>query len=118
MLAQTINDIIFEDLRTHYTASFAGGGGKKSKNPLSSWQENVFRYAIGFIAHILIKRFNARKDKKYTIFVDCLLDMLVNKKADDVEESFLEYTILWTDTVNRGPMINRSPFTLNFSQHC
>lgn len=65
---------------------------------MSSEEEMAVRYAGGYIAMKLRKHFLKQTSTKAGNFVECLTHMAV----DGEESSFLEYTKLWTTTVNRG----------------
>ena len=114
LLTQMINDKMFEELVVHYTSTHTDVAHHNvCKKSLSSLEEGIIRYATGFIPHTLIKRFEARKDKKYALFVDCLLGMSINYE-DSVESSFLEYTKRWTNIINRGGLFEINDQSFNF----
>ena len=114
LLTQMINDKLFEDLVKHHTTtSVEVDLSKSSKKQLSSLEESIIRYATGYVPHTLIKQFESRKDKKYAVFVDCLLSMSATCE-DSVECSFFDYTKRWTELINRGGLfeINDQSFRL------
>ena len=71
---------------------------------------NVLRYACGFVAHSLLKKFDKRKGQKYALFVDCIGEIAVAGDGENV----LEYTRKWFDIVNRGGLfpLNDNAFSL------
>ena len=56
---------------------------------LTKEEENVNRYAAGYVPFSLIKRYTKRSSEKASIFIECLSGMAV--KGND--ESFLKYLI-------------------------
>lgn len=99
MLAQMINDKVFEDFIKLFTAIPEPLVPAKGK--LTSLEENIIRYASGFVPRSLLKQFKKLKDEKYAAFVDCLLSMSENVE-DSVDCSFYDYTKHWTDIISRG----------------
>ena len=74
---------------------------KKKQQLLSPLEENIIRYASGYIPHKLHKRFGGGKRTNMPhLPTACLLSMSISCK-NSVDCTFLEYTKRWTDSVNR-----------------
>ena len=102
LVAQMTTDQLVEDLLKFYCATDTSKQAKITKSKLSELEENIIRYASGYVPRSLIKQFESRKEIKYVEFIDCLLKM--SAESDDASNvtSFYEYTKQWTETVNRG----------------
>ena len=61
-------------------------------------EENIIRYACGFVGMKLHDRFIKQHGNKAAEFVECIDHMHVVGPAS----SFLDYTREWVDKVNRG----------------
>ena len=71
------------------------------KNSLiSPDEENIVRYASGYVPMILMKRYEGNISEKSTMFVECLSAMAVNGE----ESTILEYTSQWVSKVNQGAL--------------
>lgn len=58
---------------------------------MSTEEENIVRYAAGYVPYALLKKHERRLSKSSAFFVECLSGMAVNGE----ESSFLEYTTEW-----------------------
>ena len=66
-------------------------------------EENILRYACGYIVMKLKERFLKVKGRKATQFVECLNKMRhMEPETDGPVTSFLAYTQEWVRKVNRG----------------
>lgn len=61
-------------------------------------QENVLRYAAGFVPYKLLRKYKQKDTEEAGAIVDCLVEMAVSGE----DSSFLEYTAEWTKAINRG----------------
>ncbi len=62
-------------------------------------EENIGRYAAGFVPFKLLKRYEKKRDLDIALHaIECLSSMGVNGDQSDI----LEYTRKWTLEVNRG----------------
>lgn len=77
---------------------------------MSIEEENIVRYAAGFVPFALLKRYERNVSTSSAFFVECLSGMAVTGE----ESSFLEYTRDWISKVNRGGLfeINDTAFSL------
>ncbi len=93
LFMELVNDSLIEELI-----------GKNSSNPPqrtrppSEPEENVIRYAAGFVGMKLHKHFSKRKDDKAAQFIEVIDHMYV----DGPGTSLLDYTREWVQKVNRG----------------
>ena len=65
---------------------------------LSEEEEQIVRYAAGYVPMSLLKKHEKTFSEKSVEFVECLSKMAVNGD----ESSFLSYTLEWSRTINRG----------------
>ena len=109
-LLQSVNRQLFDTLMVECCTQISEPS-MKAVNPtvsLGSEEENAIRYASGYVAMKLVKRYKKEGSKKAAQFVECLSNMAVN--GDD--SSFYAYTKEWVNTVDRGGLfpINESTF--------
>lgn len=71
-------------------------------------EENIIRYACGFVGMKLHDRFIKQHGSKAAEFVECIDSMHVAGQAS----SFLDYTREWVDKVNRGGLFHVSDYAL------
>ena len=109
MLIQLINQLLFESIITEQFTK------PKSIQPcqehsLSGDEQNILRYACGFVPMRLIHRFSKQQGCKAASFVECLSHMAV----DGPQSSFHDYTREWTIITNRGGLyeVNDCAFQL------
>lgn len=79
---------------------------KSSKPPIEMTidEENILRYACGYVGMKLHNRFIRQHGVKAAVFVECIDQMY----ADGPSSSLLEYTREWVDRVNRGGLFDVS----------
>ena len=108
-MAQSVNRFIFNEVMLrHFTPEHVQISSPKACTELSTDEEAAVRYAGGFVAMKLKKRFMKQNNTKARQFVECLSHMAI----DGEETSFLDYTRMWTVIVNRGGL-----FDLNDATH-
>ncbi len=74
-------------------------------------EENIVRYAAGFVPFKLLKRYEKKKDLDIALHaIECLSSMGVNGDESDI----LEYTRKWTLEVNRGGLFEINDLTYTF----
>ena len=98
-------------LQEHFHAcSSATSSPSQVEVVLSKDELNALRYACGYVAYSLLRKFEKRKGDKYQQFVFCLGEMAVPGEGSNV----LEYTSEWLSLVNRGGLfpLNDDTFTL------
>lgn len=71
---------------------------------LSSDECNVLRYACGYVAMKLQRKYLRDPSDKAAVFVECLDHM----EAEGPASSLIEYTRKWVDQVNRGGLFDIS----------
>lgn len=76
---------------------------------LTKDEENIIRYACGFVGMKLHDRFIKQAGKKAAEFVECIDSMHVVGPAS----SFLDYTREWVDKINRGGLFYVSDSAYN-----
>ena len=99
LLLQSVSQHIFDiQLIQHFQAQ-----GQVSSSSievpalLTREEENILRYACGFVPFKLRKRYEKQSSDKAAHFVECLSSMAVNG-----QENFQDYTTEWIRKVNRG----------------
>ena len=117
LLVQSLYAEVFSALMRNYFSSEAMERAQSipsadgiSPVELTSDELNAMRYACGYVARALLKKYETRHGEAYSQYVQCLGDMAVEGEGDDV----LSYTRKWFDLVNRGGLfpLNESTFTL------
>ena len=108
---QSVNRHIFSEvLLQHFVSASEDCQGLNTWASLSAEEETAIRYAGGYVALKLQKKFMKQNGIKARHFVECLCHMAV----EGDESSFLKYTQAWIDKVNRGGLfeINDATFLL------
>ena len=82
---------------THITGN-DGSVTKKSIDSILTDELNILRYACGYVARNLLKRYEKQSGEVAQQYVTCLGEMAVEGEGDDV----LAYTKIWLEKVNRG----------------
>ena len=65
-------------------------------------EENIIRYACGYVARKLMQKFMKQKGEKAAVFVECLSKMRSGHEDSGSLTSFFDYTCEWVKIVNRG----------------
>ena len=89
---------------------------RTSRTPLMAKdEENIIRYACGYVCMHLRRRFISSKSEKAVDFIECL-DKMREQHNDTMQSttSFLEYTQEWTKKINRGGLFIISDEAYNF----
>jgi len=111
---QLTNQQIIEDLLTSMFQTIE----KEPSEPLvelTADEENVIRYACGYVVRKLHQKFLKQHGEKCVSFVECLTQMRANSHEDSVPvTSFMEYTMQWVKIINRGGLyeINNESYLL------
>ncbi len=79
-------------------AEFTGPVTKAKIENISSDELNILRYACGYAACKLLKRYEKKPGEITQQYVNCPGEMAVEGEGDDV----LAYTKVWLDKINRG----------------
>ena len=96
LFMELVNEVYFENIiKLRYSTSTVEDITPPS---LTKDEENIIRYACGYVGMKLHDRFIKQDGKKAAQFVECIDSMHVEGPAS----SFLDYTRLWIDKVNRG----------------
>lgn len=80
--------------------------------PLTMQEKNAVRYMSGYIAVKLLKKYDRRcknpeLQKKWRIFADVLKSMKATQQPGE-PDTFLEYTSLWSELIDRGGLYHIS----------
>lgn len=112
LIEQHVNQKLFEDmLRTHLQVPQAEASNG-STIQLSEAEENIIRYAAGYVSMSLLKKYEKGSSDKAVQYIECLSRMAVNGE----ESSFLAYTLEWSRTVNRGGLFEINDETFHLFQ--
>ena len=96
LVYQNVNQRLYEDvIKSHVCCSQSTGACSLAGVPqLTEDEENIIRYAAGYVAFKLLKKY----ERSTPEYVECLSTMAVAGN----DSSLLEYTCKWTRQVNRG----------------
>ena len=99
LLLQSVNQRIFDILLVEQFQGEGQSSSSSTKVPimLTAEEENILRYACGFIPFKLLKRYQKQSTQKAAQFVECLSSMAVSG-----QENFQDYTTEWIRKVDRG----------------
>lgn len=106
LVMELINESIFEKLIADMFTTDEGTS-LESLVPLTKDEENIIRYACGYVGMKLHKKFLKVHGDKAARFVECLDYM----HADGTSSSLLEYTTEWVQRINRGGLFDVSDDT-------
>ena len=108
LVQQYVNQELFSSMVKSRCGSCSTVATKAAS--MTKEEENIVRYASGYVPYSLMKKHERNVTEKSAFFVECLSSMAVNGE----EESFLEYTREWSSKVNRGGLfeINDTSFTV------
>ena len=99
LVMQSVNQHIFDTLLVeHFQAQERPSSSTEVCTQLTAEEENILRYASGFIPFKLLNRYLKQSTEKASQFVECLSNMAVGGN----ETSFHHYTTEWIRKVNRG----------------
>ena len=102
LLEQSVYQEIFEIVIKEYfegaTSSSCRSLPKCTIDNISTDELNVIRYACGYVAHKLLKRYEKKSGDVVQQYIICLGEMAVEGEGND----FLAYTRRWLELVNRG----------------
>ena len=107
LFMELVNEVCFENMiKERYATTPARASTATS---LTVDEENIIRYACGFVGMKLHDRFIRQHGSKAAEFVECIDSMHVAGQAS----SFLDYTREWVDKVNRGGLFYVSDYAYN-----
>ena len=110
IVEQHVNQSLFKDLVKSHAPAPPSIGVSVSPPTLSPDEENVIRYAAGYVPMKLMKRYEKQSSKVAVEYVECLSSMAVNG-----DESSLEaYTLEWSRKLNRGGLFEVNDETYRF----
>ena len=95
LVQQNVNQKLYEDIIKSKCCSHPS---TMSTHTLTPDEENIIRYASGYVPMVLMKKHERNVSEKSASFVECLSCMAVNGE----ESTILEYTSQWVSKVNRG----------------
>ena len=103
LLTELINESIMDHLiETSFPAKQEARTSCTPPVELNKEEENIIRYACGYVCMHLRRRFLSSKNDKAVDFIECLDKMREQHDDTSSTTSFLEYTQEWTKKVNRG----------------
>lgn len=117
LLEQSFFQEIYEMLMKEYFESISVSGSSRNTvdiDSITTDEMNVIRYACGYVARSLLKRYERKSGDVYEEYVACLGDMAVE---GDNETDLLSYTRKWLDLVNRGGLFPLNDETFQFFIH-
>ena len=107
---QLVVDHVFEELvKKEFHTSSTPTAPKKS---LTHDEQNIVRYAGGYVAQRLLSKYKKEDSEKAAGFVECLSHMAM----DGNETSLMDYTKEWTKKINRGGLFELSDNTFQLFQ--
>ena len=107
---QLVVDHVFEELlKTEFHQTCTPTTPKKS---LTRDEQNIVRYAGGYVAQRLLSKYKKEDSEKAAFFVECLSHMAL----DGNESSLMEYTQEWTKKINRGGLFELTTHSNCFRQ--
>jgi len=107
LLMELVNECVFQDLlRTTFEARETSNA-QEPEVTLSEDEENIIRYACGYIGMKLRRKFMKVEGEKAARFVECLDRMQADDQTSETP-SFFEYTTKWIKQVNRGGLFKVS----------
>lgn len=105
MFMELVNESLLDDIiKTTYAVSHKNPSTPHLHLHLSIEEENIMRYACGYVGMKLHNRFVKQHGQKPAAFVECIDHMY----AEGPSSSLLEYTRVWLDKVNRGGLFDVS----------
>ena len=106
LVPQTACQILFEDtIKMKFQEQHSKTReAVSSSRVLTKDEQNIVRYASGYIAVSLLRRYKQQHGQKAASFVECLSHMAVDGPGD----SFMDYTKEWISKVNRGGLFETS----------
>ena len=85
ILMQSVYQQLFEDLMRAHSSIISTTGEKTHEDVVFTRDElNALRYACGYVAHSLLKRFEKKVGEKFSQFVTCLGEMAVAGEGEDL----------------------------------
>ena len=90
LVQQFVNQELYSSIIKSRCGCHCTIAGKSAS--MSIEEENIVRYAAGFVPFALLKRYERNVSTSSAFFVECLSGMAINGE----ESSFLEYTRDWT----------------------
>ena len=97
LFPQLVNQHLFEEIvKSQY--EICTSEQRPVRRVLSKDEENVIRYACGYVSMRLLRKFKRTQGNKAASFVECLSHMAI----EGPEESLLKYTQEWIKKLDRG----------------
>ena len=112
MLEQYTNHQLFESLMVTYFEKSNPSHKTRSQElpPLTKEEEDILRYACGYVPYKLLQRFRKQKTEKAAEYAECVVSMAFRGEGEDLPT----YAIKWIEQVNRGGLfqVNDQAFSL------
>ena len=110
LLKQSVYNELFMVLtKEYFTSQSTSSDPPLQTVELTSDEANALRYAGGYVARTILRKYEKKSGEVSSQYVQCLGDMSVEGEGSDV----LSYTRRWLEQVNRGGLfpLNDSTFT-------
>ena len=104
LFMEIVNEAIFEKLIEETFKTEPESHSQVVATSLTKDEENILRYACGYVGMKLHQRFLKTPGEKAAQFVECLSNM----HSDGPTSSLLDYTKEWVEKVNRGGLFDIS----------
>ena len=104
LFMEIVNEVLFEKLIEAMFRAEPEESTQAEAAPLTKDEENILRYACGYVGMKLYQRFIKMPGEKAAQFVECLSNM----HSDGPTSSLLDYTKEWVERVNRGGLFDIS----------
>lgn len=103
LFPQLVNQHLFEEIvKSEYEVCTSEQ--RSARRVLSKDEENIIRYACGYVTMRLLCKFKRTEGNKAASFVECLSHMAI----EGPEESLLKYTQEWIKKIDRGGLFEVS----------
>ena len=111
LLYQSLLSELFEVLlKEHFQESNSRQQGEQVSIELTTDELNVLRYACGYVARVILKKYEKKSGEVASQYIQCLGDMAVEGEGEDLQE----YTKKWFEIVNRGGLYPLNDETFRF----
>ena len=95
IIYQPVTGRLYADLIKNYF-TYEGDTSNIETPPITTDEENIIRYAAGYVPFKLLKKYEKCSSVEAMQFVECLTGMAVNSK----ESNLMEYIRNWTCLAN------------------
>lgn len=113
---QSVNRRLFDQLLVKQLAPVEDQGPRLTvkRAHLTCEEDNAVRYAAGYVAMKLLKKYKKLTTTTAANYVECLSNMTMVTSETCREESFYDYTLEWISNVDRGGLFYINDDTFSF----